>query len=79
VTVYHEIGDSESVLKEFSRVLKPKGGKLAIVEVVKKGTLPGAPVQNPEVLKAEIEASNFKPEKMLPYKIYGVFLFTKNS
>jgi ubiquinone/menaquinone biosynthesis C-methylase UbiE len=78
VTVYHEIGKSEAVLKEFSRVLKPEA-KLIIVEVVKKGIFPGAPVQNPETLKSEIEAGNFKFQQMLPYKVYGVFFFTKKA
>jgi ubiquinone/menaquinone biosynthesis C-methylase UbiE len=77
VTVYHEVGESEAVLKEFSRILKPKG-KLAIVEVIKKGIFPGAPVQNPDVLKAEIEAASFKLEQMLPYRSYGIFYFSKN-
>jgi ubiquinone/menaquinone biosynthesis C-methylase UbiE len=76
VTVYHEVGESEIVLKEFDRILK-REGKLIIVEVIKKGIFPGAPVQNPEVLKAEIEAGNFKLEQMQPYKRYGVFFFTK--
>jgi len=78
VTVYHEIGESQTVLAEFHRVLKP-AGKLVIVEVVKKGLFPGAPVQNPEALKAEVEAGNFGLEKMQPYKNYGVFFFTKNA
>jgi ubiquinone/menaquinone biosynthesis C-methylase UbiE len=78
VTVYHEVGESETVLKEFSRVLKPEG-KLIITEVVKKGIFPGAPVQNPEALKSEIEAAHFKLEKMLAYKVYGVFFFTKKG
>jgi len=78
VTVYHEIGESEAVLKEFGRVLKPEA-KLIIVEVVKKGIFPGAPVQNPETLKSEIEAGKFKLEQMLPYKSYGVFFFTKKA
>jgi ubiquinone/menaquinone biosynthesis C-methylase UbiE len=78
VTVYHEVGESEAVLKEFSRILKPEG-KLIIVEVIKKGIFPGAPVQNPEALKAEIEASNFKLKQMQPYKRYGVFFFTKKA
>ena len=30
-------------------------GKLIIVEIVKKGLFPGAPVQKPDVLKTEIE------------------------
>jgi ubiquinone/menaquinone biosynthesis C-methylase UbiE len=76
VTVYHEVGDSEVVLKEFGRVLKSTG-KLAIVEVIKKGFLPSAPVQNPDKLKAEIESENFKLEEMLSYKSYGIFLFSK--
>jgi ubiquinone/menaquinone biosynthesis C-methylase UbiE len=78
VTVYHEVGQSEAVLKEFSRVLKPEA-KLTIVEVVKKGIFPGAPVQNPEALKAEIETGNFKLLKMLPFKNYGVFFFAKKD
>ncbi len=76
VTVYHEVGESEAVLKEFNRILKPES-KLIIVEVIKKGIFPGAPVQNPEALKAEIEAGNFKLTQMQPYKRYGVFFFTK--
>ena len=78
VTVYHEVGESEAVLKEFNRILKPEG-KLIIVEVIKKGIFPGAPVQNPETLKAEIEAGNFKLKQMLPYNRYGIFFSTKKS
>jgi len=78
VTVYHEVGESEAVLKEFNRILKPES-KLIIVEVIKKGIFPGAPVQNPEALKAEIEAGNFKLKQMQPYKRYGVFFFTKKA
>jgi len=77
VTVYHEVGENEVVLKEFGRILKPDG-KLAIVEVIKKSIFPGAPLQNPETLKSEIEAVNFKLETMMPYKNYGILLFTKN-
>lgn len=76
VTVYHEIGDNDAVLKEFRRILKPSG-KLIIVEVVKKSILPSAPVQKPEVLKTEIEDSGFKLQEMLPYKSFGIFFFTK--
>ena len=76
VTVYHEVGESESVLKEFNRILKPDG-TLIIVEIIKKGIFPGAPVQNPETLKTEIEAGNFKLEQMLPKRSYGIFFFTK--
>jgi ubiquinone/menaquinone biosynthesis C-methylase UbiE len=76
VTVFHEVSDSETVLKEFGRILKPTG-KLAIVEVIKKGLFAFAPKQNPENLKAEVEAVNFKLQEMKPYKAYGVFLFTK--
>ncbi len=76
VTVYHEVGDSEAVLKEFGRILKPQG-KLAIVEVIRSGIFAFAPKQNPEVIKAEVEASNFKLQEMTPYKFYGIFLFTK--
>ena len=78
VTVYHEVGESEAVSKEFNRILKPKG-KLIIVEVIKKGIFPGAPVQNPEVLKAEIKSGNFKLEQMQPYKRYGIFCSTKKA
>jgi ubiquinone/menaquinone biosynthesis C-methylase UbiE len=76
VTVFHEVSDSETVLKEFGRILKPTG-KLAIVEVIKKGLFAFAHKQNPENLKAEVEAVNFKLQEMKPYKAYGVFLFTK--
>jgi ubiquinone/menaquinone biosynthesis C-methylase UbiE len=78
VTVYHEVGESQTVLVEFRRILKP-AGKLVIVEVVKKGIFPGAPVQNPEALKAEVEVGSFKLRQMQPYKNYGVFFFTKNA
>jgi ubiquinone/menaquinone biosynthesis C-methylase UbiE len=78
VTVYHEIGESETILKEFSRALK-ENGKLIIVEVVKKGIFPGAPVQNPTKLKAEIQANSFTFEKILPYRSYGMLFFTKKS
>ena len=78
VAVYHEVGESEVVLKEFGRVLKPEG-KLVIVEVIKKGLFSGAPVQDPDKLKAEIEAANFKLEKLLPYKNYGILFFIKKG
>lgn len=78
VTVYHEVGESEVVLKEFGRVLKPEG-KLVIVEIIKKGIFLGAPVQNPDKLKVEIEAVNLKLEKLLPYKSYGILFFTKKG
>ena len=78
VTVYHEVGDSEAVLKEFRRVLE-REGKLVIVEVIKKGVFPSAPVQNPEALKAEIEAGDFKHEQTTPYKNYGVLFFTRKN
>jgi ubiquinone/menaquinone biosynthesis C-methylase UbiE len=78
VTVYHEVGESEATLKEFGRVLKPNG-RLVIVEMVKPAFLMGAPVQNPQKLKLEIEAAGFKLKQMEPYKSYGVFFFTKTS
>ena len=78
VTVFHEIGETQTVLKEFHRILKADG-RLAVVEVIKKGVFPGAPVQNPEVLKSEIEAGNFKLEQTQPYKRYGIFFSTKKS
>jgi ubiquinone/menaquinone biosynthesis C-methylase UbiE len=36
-TVFHEIDDSVTVLKEFGRILKPTG-KLVIVEIIKKAS-----------------------------------------
>jgi ubiquinone/menaquinone biosynthesis C-methylase UbiE len=78
VTVYHEVGDAEAVLKEFGRVLKPSG-RLVIVEVVKKGLIPGAPVQDPAKIKAEVTAANFAFQQMLEYRNYGFFFFTKNA
>ena len=76
VTVYHEIGENEAALKEFQRILKAEG-KLVVVEIIKKGRLPGGPIQNPDVLKAEIEATGFKLEQMQPYKLFGMFFFAK--
>jgi len=76
VTVYHEVGDNEAVLKEFGRLLKPFG-KLVIVEVIKKGIFPDAPVQDSKILASEIEAVNFKLQEMLPYRTFGIFLFQK--
>ncbi len=78
VTVFHEIGDSGAVLKEFGRLLKPQG-KLVIVEVVKKMIFPGAPVQNPEAVTAEVEKKDFKLEQMLPYKGFGIFFYGKTA
>ena len=78
VTVYHEVGEHEIVLKEFGRILKPNG-KLSIVEVIKKSILPGAPLQKPETLKSEIEAINYKLETITPYKNYGILIFSKKS
>jgi ubiquinone/menaquinone biosynthesis C-methylase UbiE len=78
VAVYHEVGESQTVLAEFRRILKPTG-KLVIAEVVKKSIFPGAPVQKPDALKAEVEAGNFELQQMQPYKNYGVFFFTKNA
>ena len=78
VTVFHEISDTNAVLGEFSRILASRG-KLVIVEVIKKGVFPGAPVQNPQTLQANVEAANFKLQQTLPYRNYGVFFFTKNT
>jgi ubiquinone/menaquinone biosynthesis C-methylase UbiE len=75
-TVYHEVGDGETVLAEFRRILKPNG-RLVIVEAIKKGTFRGPPVQNLETLQTEIEAESFKLQKLQPYKNYGVLFFTK--
>ena len=78
VTVYHEVHDHKVVLKEFNRILKSES-KLTIVEVVKESRFPGAPVQDSDALKAEIEGSGFfKLEKTIPYKRYAVFVFAKN-
>ena len=76
VTVFHEVGDTETVLKEFDRILKPTG-RLAIVEVIKKSTFAFAPIQNPEKIKAKVEASNFKLQEIKSYKAYSVFMFAK--
>jgi len=77
VTVYHEIHDHEAVLKQFNRILKPDG-KLVIVEAVKKSRFAGAPVQDSDALKGEIEGpSFFKLKETLPYKKYIVLLFVK--
>ncbi len=78
VTVFHEVGDKGVVLREFSRALKPYG-KLIIVEVVKKGLLPGAPIQNPQAITSEVEKEKLKLEKMVSIKRYGAFFFTKSS
>ncbi len=78
VTVYHEVGETETVLSQFSRVLKPSG-RLVVVEVIKKGVFPGPPVQVPEVLQTEIEANNFKLQQMVSYKNYGIFFFNKTT
>lgn len=79
VTVYHEIQDHETVLKEFKRILKPEG-RLILVEVVKKSMFPGAPVQSPDVLRAEVEELGlFSLHKTSPYCRFAVFFFTKNA
>ncbi len=77
VTVFHEIADSAAALGEFNRILAPKG-RLAIVEVTKKGVIPGAPVQNPQALQAEVEAANFQLNQTQPYKNYSILTFSKN-
>jgi ubiquinone/menaquinone biosynthesis C-methylase UbiE len=78
VTVYHEIGEGEAVLREFWRILKPQG-RLNVVEASKKGLFPGPPVQNPETLRAEIEAGNFKLVQKQHYRNFCILSFTKNS
>jgi ubiquinone/menaquinone biosynthesis C-methylase UbiE len=78
VTVFHEVAEPEFVLKEFARVLKPNG-QLIIVEVIKKGIISGAPVQNPAELQVEIEAGGFRLKKMKPYKSYGALFFGKTA
>jgi ubiquinone/menaquinone biosynthesis C-methylase UbiE len=74
-TVFHEVADTKAALKELHRILKA-GGRLAIAESIKK-SLTGAPQQNPVALQAYVEASDFKLQKMEPYKSYGIFFFTK--
>ena len=77
VTVYHEIQSHRVVLEEFSRVLKPEG-RLIVVEVVKPSLLPGAPVQDSEAIRKDIEENGFfKLEKTLPYKKSAVLFFHK--
>ena len=76
VTVFHEIADSAAALGEFNRILKP-AGKLAIVEVTKKGVFPGAPVQNPQALQAEVESAHFQLNQTQPYKNYSILTFSK--
>ena len=76
VTVYHEIGENEKVLQEFQRILKPDG-KLLIVEIIRKSRIAAGPVQNPTTLQAEIESGGFHLEQMMPYKMFGIFFFTK--
>ena len=58
VTVFHEIDNNTTVLKEFSRILKAPG-KLVIAEIIKKGFIPMAQVQNPQTIQAEVTATNF--------------------
>ena len=76
VTVFHEIADSAAALGEFNRILAPKG-RLAIVEVTKKGVFPGAPVQNPQALQAEVESAHFQLNQTQPYKNYSILTFSK--
>ena len=76
MTVFHEVGDGATVLKEFSRVLKPTG-RLTIVEVIKKSTFAFAPIQNPEALKAEVEAEKFNLQEMNPTRLTACFCSPK--
>lgn len=78
VTVFHELANPADVLKEFRRILKPQG-RLAIVEVTKKGTIPGAPVQNPQAIQAQVEAANLQPQQTQPYKNYSILTFSKKT
>ena len=77
VTVFHEVGNSEDVLKEFDRILKPTG-RLAIIEITKKSAFAFAPIQKPEKIRAKVEANKFKLQELKPYKAYSVFLFAKS-
>ena len=76
VTVFHEISDKAAVLGEFHRILKPEG-RLAIVEVTKKSTIPGAPIQNPQAIQAHVEAANLQLQQTQPYKNYSILTFNK--
>ncbi len=78
ITVYHEVAESEAALAEFRRILKP-GGMLIIAEVVRRGLLSGAPLQNPKALEEELERGGFKLQKTLTYKSYGVFFFSNST
>ncbi|HVP23279.1 MAG TPA: class I SAM-dependent methyltransferase [Conexivisphaerales archaeon] len=79
VRVYHEIAEHDAALKEFGRVLKV-GGRLAMVERVKKGLMPGPPVQDPEALRSEVESSGpFRLALKLPLGSYAVLVFERNA
>ncbi len=76
ITVYHEVAEPEATLAEFRRILKPHG-KLIIAEVIKRGLLSAAPLQNPKALEEDVMRGGFKLQKTLPYDSYGVFFFSK--
>ncbi len=78
VTVFHEIGDIKAVLAEFRRILKLPG-KLFIVEMTEKGGIPFAPLQDPKVLKGEIEDEGFQLENFKQQKRFGVLTFSKKT
>ena len=44
--------------------------------MIKKSIVPGAPIQDPDITKAEIEADKFVLAQPKPYK-KGVFIFNK--
>jgi SAM-dependent methyltransferase len=78
VTVYHEIKEHAEALREFGRTIKP-GGRLVIVERVKKGLLPGPPVQDPDALKVEVEGSGlFRLQRTLSCGGLGVMIFDRS-
>jgi len=77
-TVFHEIADPDAAIKEFHRILKPSG-RLVIVEVIKKHLIPGAPIQNSAELQAKVEADGYKLQTLTPYRLYGIFFFTKKA
>jgi len=79
VRVYHEVQEHEAVLREFGRVLRPEG-RLILVERVKKGLLPGPPVQDPDALKEEVESSGlFRLQSTLPRGGLSVLIFGKSA